>query len=315
MTESDIYKAINNSEYALINSVEKIISLNDINIDSDNKYRTNSGEINYVDIMSTGWIEDEDISNEKNRNLFHCVIECYKNNFPLVFFEDNNAYTNFEQSDDVKYIGSPLVLLSEESSYQNIIDYLKISTFHRYCRSKTFSKYCTFIKMTGVEGGYKTTKDLKIHSKVDNLINCIEYKMTNVIETYNVEAGEFHVYDKFVFSPYYPILIVEQDLFTASQKDNDSDLLVEEAKWLNYRLPHLRKGTKNNTFFQIEIVQKKHLNEFLKLITSENLKMYRVFDKNINELNHEAIIYLNEANNEINYDKAVSKFIKNWHPY
>ncbi len=312
MTESDIYEAINNSEYALINSAEKIIRSHDINIDSDNKYRNNSGEIDYVDIMSTGWIEGE---NEKNGNLFHCVIECYRNSFPLVFFEDNNAYAKFEKSDDIKYVGSPLVLLSKESSYQNIIDYLKISTFHRYCKSKTFSKYCTFVKMTGVEGGYKTSKDLKIHNKIDNLINCIEYNMANVIETYNIEAGEFNAYDRFVFSPYYPILIVEQDLFSASQKDNESDILIEKAKWLNYRLPHLREGIKNNTFFQVEIVQKKYLDDFLKMIVNENIKMHSVFEKNIDELNHEAIKYLDEANDEGDYKVAVSKFIKNWHPY
>ena len=277
ISKIEIVKAIEDSGYLIEQRVEPIITnygyyveTNDIYIDHD------TGKNREVDLTATMGLK----ISEDHFLWPHLVIECENNKQPIVFFRSESPI-KFLFHEDIKLAGIPLPIYTIEDEPIMLTDFLNFEKFHHYCSGNFSTQYCSF--QLSEKRNLKKWIALHPESQHDTfqgLIKCVEYNINEFFSNYQLlEKGEEEYADIQIF---YPILVLQGDLFEAFLNDGKLNLIPRDHIQFRKQIAN----QKDQVTYQIDVITEKFLPEYLKIIEKENRSILRRLRRDIKEIEH-----------------------------
>jgi hypothetical protein len=260
ITRQEMVSAIESSGYLIEQRVEPILKKAGFLVHTNDVFKDDeTGKTREIDLTA--------ISGKVlfgNHMLFpFLIIECENNKQPVVFFR-NEATVSSLHHEDIKISGSPTFLVKNENDLIPLSEALKLNKYHHYCQGTFSTQYCSF---QFVEKG-QTKKWIAVHPELQhdtfqNIVKCLNFNIDNHFANYELpEVGEDDVAN---IQLYYPILILQGDLFEAFLEKGT--LKIESRKHIQYRKQIVRHTEPITT--QIDVITEDYLLEFIKIIESE----------------------------------------------
>jgi len=193
------------------------------------------------------------------------LCECVNNSQPLVFF----TYDEFDPTTRyLKYSGLPTQIASTPVDFEreSLSDFLKLESYHHYWSGQLASQYCSFQKKRGPRGReeWMALHPDEHHDSIGAVMMALE---ADVKEHYQVWIPKFEVLaaheeeESVNLQFYYPLLVLQGDIYTASFRDGH--LILDEAQHVQLIRDHFSSNRQNS--YQIDVVKESFLHDYLDL--------------------------------------------------
>lgn len=235
---------------------------------------------------ATGKSREIDISalsarslNYKNRDydfIFPMILcECENNAQPLVFFTRESPIS-FWHHQELKVSGIPVKIWDRDrDSYLGMSEFAKMEKYHHYCSGEVATQYCTF-KLKKDKSAWIAFHSDEQHDTLNSIINILEYEIAKHYDNWSLpEKDEI---EKVNIQIYYPLIIVQGDLYAASLQNNR--LNIRKNNHIQFRRGLFLPYTNEVETYQIDIINERYLSDYLKIIDSEMSRIKKMFQRN-----------------------------------
>ncbi len=188
------------------------------------------------------------------------IIECENNQQPIVFFRSDSP-ASFFSYEDLKVAGIPSKIWTKES-YVSIQEFLSLEKFHHFCKSVYTTQYCSFRKKKS-EQGWIALHDDSQHDSIVTLINVLETSIEDIYKNWELPSESED--EPLNLTMYYPVLIVQGDLYLTSYKAKD--LKLKRQNHIQFRKEV--HSTKFNKTYQVAVIRESYLEKYVQIIDKE----------------------------------------------
>jgi hypothetical protein len=272
ISKKEILESIAISGYLVEQRVESILTNNHFYVDTNPVYKdpfTNkTREYDISAIQAT-------ILSSENSDLFstYIICECINNLQPLVFFIKDSPIP-FLFRDEIKIIGNP-IKISEKGKFKSLQEFLKMESFHHYCKSPISTQYCSFNKKK-MKSAWMATHLDEHHHIFENLMNALESEISKA--WYTTEEIIMKKKQRINLSFFYPLLILQQDMY--SYKIIKEKISLKKENHIRFRKSFYNQEMEHNISYQIDVITESYLSDFLLIINDETKKIENLLKKN-----------------------------------
>ncbi len=266
ITTKDMKAAIARSGYLLEQRVEDVLRRKDYAVQANPIFP-------YPDTQKSGEYDIDAYKGFKvyskgevlNATYLQLLCECKNNPQPMVFFDKE-----IESSDlyryDIKYSGIP-VKYWDVDSWQELCDFTRIERFHHYCTGTVATQWCTFNMKKGEKSWMAFHNDDQ-HGAFDSLLKALNYSINDHYNSWEPEPP----YDEGVdISIYYPLVILEGDLYSASIKKGN--LKLRKSKLIHFSKEYYSSTSDKVEKCHFDVITESYLNNYLQIIETEVIKV------------------------------------------
>jgi hypothetical protein len=222
------------------------------------------------------------------------LIECVNNANPLAFIT-REAQLAFLQAQEIKISGLPVKIpLSEPGRWVSLQDFLKMSTYHHYCRGTIATQWCSFT-LKGKGGGnlkkeeWVATHDDQHFNDLGKLSAAVDYHTDKHIESWICGRKEIGV----AIELYYPVLVVQGDLLEVHPSKRS--LRLDSANHIQFRRSIVSAGEERR--YQIDVVTERFFPKYLNMLKQELAKTGELLVQQTREV-QDAIAQIIQASNQ-----------------
>jgi hypothetical protein len=149
------------------------------------------------------------------------LCECENNSQPVVFFTSDAEHL-VHCSNDMKISGIPIKFLFEKSkSYWRLTQYVDFDSIHHYCSGDVATQYCTFQTKKNNSGWMALHNDEQ-HNTFNKLVKAVNFYISQDYAAWELPQNAKK--EPVNVNLYYPVLILQGDLFTAQLIGNRHSL-------------------------------------------------------------------------------------------
>ena len=271
ISETEIQDSILRSGYLLEQRVEKELEKAGYYVTTNDAYPDPfSGKSREIDIDA---ILGFKLSKDYDFIYSRLLCECENNYQPVVFFVKQSPIS-FLNSTNAKCAGLPVQIINNKDipvngatyksnyNYINLPDFLKFDKFHHYGNKIVSSQYCSFSKKNDTSP-WIAYHDEVHHNSLSNLIYCLEANIEDYYGNYILPGKNEH--DQINIEFYYPILILQGSLFSASIQKNQ--LKLEKEKHILFIKEYFSKDKKET--YIVDVITEDYLSKYLSIIFDE----------------------------------------------
>jgi len=203
------------------------------------------------------------------------LCECENNSQPVVFFI-GDTFLPFFGKHDLKLSGIPIKFWNDKvTEYMSLADVVDLESSHHFCVGQVATQYCTF-QMKKDKSNWIALHNDDQHETFNKLIKAVNYEVTKHSENWLLpdKAEEEPVNIQI----YYPLVILQGDLFSACLKNNR--LILRESNHIQFRKQFIRPEKNEAETYQIDVIVESFLPDYLKIIEAE-------IDKIMKSLQHQ----------------------------
>lgn len=200
------------------------------------------------------------------------LCECENNLQPVVFFIGNN-FLAFFGKDDLKLSGIPVKFWNEDiDEYMSFADFVDLENFHHFCTGEFATQYCSFQLKKDKSNWIALHLDEQ-HDTFNKLIKAVNYHLSKHFESWwlptNVRKEHVNI------QIYYPLVILQGDLFTAHFKNNR--LIIKKSNHVQFRKQFIGSNKNEAETYQIDVIVESYLPNYLTIIKAETNKIIKSF--------------------------------------
>jgi hypothetical protein len=292
--------AIQKSGYLLEQRVEPILVEQGYYVQTNSVFPDpETGKSREIDISALSAIHV--FKNGYNYIFPALICECENNSQPIVFFTKESP-VSFLHHQEVKVSGIPVKFLKGDE-FISLSEFTAMEKFHHYCKGPIATQYCTF-QLKKDKSSWIAIHNEEQHATFDSLIKALEYEIDKHFAGWALpdEAKEEEVNIQI----YFPLVILQGDLYSASLKDNH--LTLRKSKHIQFRKEFFLSRTNEVETYQIDVIAEEYLTDYLKLIDSEMTKIKKAFQRQKKSL----ILSIEEIVKEA---KKIKKKLKSYREY
>lgn len=263
ITSKEMKESILRSGYLIEQRVETILRDKGYYVEANAAYPDPiTGKSRELDIEATSAIQ---ITKDMEYIFPKLICECKNNSQPVIFFT-KEPQINFFYKYEIKCAGMPVSFLdantsSSKDQFIGLPDLVKAERFHHYCKGPVSTQYCSFKRKTGKDT-WVAFHDESHHDALSGLIAALEANTNECYDNYGLS--------KYInIEIYYPLLILQGPLYTASL--NDKKLKLTKVKHVQYRKEFFSKDTHDT--YQIDVITESFLNDYLDIVDKEMEKI------------------------------------------
>jgi len=209
--------------------------------------------------------DKEDFDNNLQINL---LCECENNKQPTIFFiRDYRDYELELFCDDIALSGIPIGF-SDKDFFISFSDFLELKKFHHYGKGDISTQYCTFQEKKGKNGWMAFHNDEQ-HNTFDSLVKVLDYEIEEDFKSYYLPDKPEE--EPIEIKIYYPLLILQQDLYSAFLKGNK--FILRKSKHIQFRKQYHSIFSKQIKTYCIDVITEDYLPKYLEIIDKENTKI------------------------------------------
>lgn len=271
ITEAEMKSAILNSGYLLEQRIETVLKKRGYYVETNAAYPDPfTGKSRELDIDA---IKGYKISRDYDLLFSRLLCECENNREPLVFFIKDSP-VSFLNYYEVKCAGLPVQFLTKSNvpikgtrvdsnyEYMGLSDFVHFEKYHHYCKGLISTQYCTFTNNRGKKPWIAYHDDTQ-HDSLNGLIYDLEANIDSYYKGYSLPKK--NETEQVNIEIYYPILIIQGLLFTASIQRGL--LSLKKSPHVQFRKEYFSKD-KHDTY-QIDIVTEEFFPKYLSIVDRE----------------------------------------------
>ncbi|MGO8761007.1 MAG: hypothetical protein ACLP2P_05025 [Desulfobaccales bacterium] len=228
------------------------------------------------------------------------ICECKNNAFPIVFFA-KESIVSFLHHQEIKLSGLPIKFWKDDS-YLDFSEFVGMDKFHHYCKGLIATQYCTF-KMKNDKSSWMAFHSDEQHELFNSLVKSLEYSISRHYEGWvlpdNSEEEEINI------QIYYPLLILEKDLYIASLKKNN--LEIKKINHIQFRKELFNVKSNKVETYQIDVIIENYLERYLNIIDSEINKIKKILQRKKPEVKLSIDKILKDAKDQKNQTKSIQE--------
>jgi hypothetical protein len=271
VSKKEMSEAIKTSGYLLEQRVEPTLTDAGFYVQMNEAYPDpETGKSREIDIRAISAT-----SVYKEEFIFPVLLcECENNSQPVVFFTKESPIS-FLHYYEVKVSGIPVKFWDKNvRGYMSLSDFTKMENYHHYCKGEVATQYCSF-QLKKDKSSWMALHVEEQHDTLNSLIKALEYNMDDHFSGFVLPPkGEEEGVN---IQIYYPLLILQGDLYSASLKNNH--LVLKKSNHIQFRRELFLPMSKEVETYQIDVITEKYLKDYLKLIDTEINKVRRVFKR------------------------------------
>lgn len=199
------------------------------------------------------------------------LCECINNPQPMLFFPRHTFSATTSEADDVKLSGLPTQILDRDGEEEYgiaLTEFLRFQEFHHYAEVPIATQYCSFTKKRNSSEWVAQHPD-DYHDIFATLIRATEVEIDHHYGGWEVTEDE-----PINLQVYYPLLVVQGELFTAV--DTDGSIALEQADHVQFSLEHF--STRHHAAYRVDVITEPYLHNYLELIDREMKRVaYRLY--------------------------------------
>ncbi len=306
ITVKEMRESVFRSGYLLEQRVESMLQKRGYYVEANAAYPDPiTGKSREIDIDATSSVK---ISRQDGLIFPRLLCECENNRQPIVFFVKDSPFS-FLYREEVKYAGLPVKFLERSDSsidssqnesnneyYVSLSEFLNFEKYHHYCKGSISTQYCTFTRKSSGKPWVAFHEDVQ-HTSLTNLVFALEASIEHYYKNYSIpEEDEI---EEVNIEIYYPLLILQGPLYTASIKE--TKLNLQRSEHVQYRKEYFSKDKQGS--YQIDVITEPFLCRYVDLIEKEMERtkgilkrkkeivresLDRIVDKARNKLNSES---------------------------
>ncbi len=274
ISTKEMEEAIKRSGYLIEQRIEKIILKEGFYVETNPVFPDpDTGKSREIDISA---ISAKRLYKKPLIYIFPKLLcECENNFQPIVFFTKESVIA-FLHHYEVKVSGFP-VKFWEKDGYVSFSDFTKMEKFHHYCKGKVATQYCTFFPPKGEKPWIAHHGDEQ-HDTLNTLIKMLEYEIADHYAGWDDwvlprKADEENIN----IQVYYPLLILQGDLYSATT--TKKGVSFKKVKHIQFRKESFLPKLNKKEDYQIDVITKDYLQDYLKIVDSEMEKVIKVFNR------------------------------------
>jgi hypothetical protein len=192
------------------------------------------------------------------------LCECENNSQPIVFFT-SEPLVPVLHCDDLRVSGIPAKFWNGNYKwFESLADFTEMAKFHHYCKGKIATQYCTF-QLKKDKSSWLAFHSEEQHDTFNSLIRAVDYEVDSHFNDWSLPD---QIDEEYVnIQIYYPLLILQGDLYSAYLEDNC--LMLKKAKHIQFRKQFFSSYTKGVETYQIDVIVEDYLSHYLEIIKSE----------------------------------------------
>lgn len=272
ISTEEMKEAIVKSGYLIEQRVELILQNKGYYVETNPVYKDSfTNKTREYDIFA---IISDLLFEEKYDVLFSYIIcECINNLQPLVFFTKDSPIS-FLFSEEVKCTGIPTKIW-KDNKFIDLHKFIKMETFHHYCNSPIATQYCSFHQKKDKNSWMALHLEDQYHA-FENIIQAIESEITKNWECYEIPKNVEK--EKVNLSIFYPLLILQGDIYSCDLKNNKINLC--KTNHIQYRKSTYTLENKRQIDYQIDIITESYLPRFLNILKIEMNRTKKALQNN-----------------------------------
>lgn len=262
---------IQQSGYLLEQRIEPIIAESGYYVETNAVYQDpDTNKSREIDIRALAGIR---IHRKEESFIFPMLLcECENNSQPVVFFT-KESLVSFTYCEDLRVSGIPAKFWDKDG-YISLAGFTGMEKFHHYCKGEVATQYCTF-QLKKDRLSWIALHNDEQHDTLNSLIKAVDYEVAEHFKGWALpEEGE----EEWVnIQVYYPLLILQGDLYSAYLKDGR--LTLRKAKHIQFRKQLFSIHKNEVETYQIDVIIENYLPRYLEMIESEIEKIKRVLQR------------------------------------
>lgn len=196
------------------------------------------------------------------------LCECENNKQPTMFFiRDYHDYELEFFCKDIALSGIP-IQFSDKDSFISFSDFLELKKFHHYGKGDIATQYCTFQEKRGKNEWMASHSDEQ-HNTFDSLLKALDYEIEEDFKSYYLHDKSEE--ESIEIKIYYPLLILQQDLYSAFLKGKK--FILRKSKHIQFRKQYHSTYSKQIKIYCIDVITEDYLPKYLEIIDKENTKI------------------------------------------
>jgi hypothetical protein len=272
ISNKQMREAIQQSGYLLEQRVEPIIDKSGYYVETNPVfYDQETNKSREIDIRALAAIE---IYRKETGFIFPMLLcECENNSQPVVFFTKKSP-VSYGYCEDLRVSGIPAQFWDKDG-FISLAEFTGMDKFQHYCEGEIATQYCNFQLKKKDRSSWIASHNEEQHDTLNKLIKAVDYAVDEDFKNWALpEKGEE---ERVNIQIYYPVLILQGDLYSAYLKNNR--LILRKAKHVQFR-KELYSTQKNEIeTYQIDVIVENYLPRYLEMIESEVEKIKRVFQR------------------------------------
>jgi hypothetical protein len=264
-------ETIRRSGYLLEQRVEPIITERGYYVETNPVFRdAETGKSREIDVRALAAFR----VNKKELDFIFPVLlcECENNSQPTVFFT-RESIVSFTYCEDLKVSGIP-VQFWDNDGYTSLADFTGMEKFHHYCKGDIATQYCSF-QLKKDKSSWIAFHTEEQHDTLDSLIKAVDYELDSHFKDWDlpdqIDKENINI------QIYYPLLILQGDLYSAYLKNNR--LMLKKAKHIQFRKQYFSSFKNEVETYQIDIIVEDYLSHYLEIVESEIIKIKKVLQR------------------------------------
>ncbi len=214
-----------------------------------------------------------------NNLWINLLCECENNKQPTIFFiRDYHDYELEFFCEDIALSGIP-IQFSDNDSFISFSDFLELKKFHHYNKGDISTQYCTFQEKKGKKEWMASHSDEQ-HNTFDSLLKALDYEIEEDFKEYYLPDKSEE--ESIEIKIYYPLLILQQDLYSAFLKGKY--FILRKSKHIQFRKQYHSTYSKEIKTYCIDVITEDYLPKYLKIIDKESMKIKNKIKKRREEV-------------------------------
>lgn len=203
------------------------------------------------------------------------LCECENNAQPLVFFTKESPIS-FMYHENVKVSGLPVKFWQEEEDlWEGFSEFTGMEKFHHYCKGPIATQWCTFHLPKRQGASWIAWHTEEQHDSFNSLVKALDYKIAQHYDNwYLPESSDKEAVNVQI---YYPILILQSKLYSATLKDGR--LILRKSRHIQFMKKLFLPRSADAETYQIDIITEDYLPTYIKIVDSEINSVKRVFQR------------------------------------
>jgi len=271
ITTSQMKEAIQHSGYLLEQRVEPIIKSSGYYVETNPIFRDpDTDKSREIDIRALGGVE---VYRKEGSFIFPLLLcECENNLQPIAFFT-SEPLLSFTYCEDLRVSGIPVKFWSN-NGFTSFADFTGLDKFHHYCKGQVATQYCTF-QLKKDKSSWLASHSEEQHDTFNSLIKAVDYEVDSHFKDWALpdQIDE----ENFIIQIYYPLLILQGDLYSAHLENNR--LILRKAKHIQFRKQFFSSYTKEVETYQIDVIVEGYLSHYLEIIEGEIERIKKVLQR------------------------------------
>lgn len=289
--------AIKRSGYLLEHRVEQILTNEGYFVETNPVYPDpDTGKSREFDVSA---LSATRIYRKGHNFIFPTIIcECENNSQPIAFFTKWSPIS-FLHHEEVRVSGLPVKFWNKDG-YISFSDFTQMDKYHHYCKGEVSTQYCTF-QLKKDRSSWFALHSEEHHNTFDSLIKALDHEIEEHFAGWR--PPEENVDEGVNIQVYYPVVILQGQLYAATLKNNNFDL--QKRRHIQFRKQYFLSRINEVETYQIDVISEDYLKDYLKIIKSEVDRIKGIFLRKKREVQISIDKIANEA-------KRVKKKLKTY---